>query len=205
MFPWICLYIFIRIAGCTAFAFQWKALTTSNNSVLLFWQRLSVGYIYLLDIEMVKVCPLVYAVFDFLPFRVRKMIVQGLAYSILRCGIVTSAHCSALWRCKVDVIFMSILKNAFNGWNIPQSVTILTSYRYFGYGLRSFQTLFRNGFTALTLEWRLQKTHVVMSFVQACFLIFVTPVLELVTVNAWDLATYHRRSLSHSLIARFLF
>lgn len=78
-----------------------------------------------------------YRLKNLLPFSVRKLIVHGLAYSILRYGISVFAHCSELWRSKVDAILKSILKSVCYGSSIPPNASLFSALQ-----LPSFQALF---------------------------------------------------------------
>lgn len=54
---------------------------------------------------------MLYSTKAFFPFSVRKMIVNALAYGLLRYGITIYANCSVLWQNKIDTILKSILRS----------------------------------------------------------------------------------------------
>lgn len=53
---------------------------------------------------------MLYCTKSFFPFSVRKIIVNALAYGLLRYGITVYANCSVLWHDKIDTILKSILR-----------------------------------------------------------------------------------------------
>lgn len=63
---------------------------------------------------------MLYTTKTFLPLSVRKMIVNALAYGLLRYGITIYANCSMLWYHKIDSILKSILKSvAYTSFDLP--------------------------------------------------------------------------------------
>lgn len=50
-----------------------------------------------------------------MPFPIRKMLVNALAYGVLRYGVTTFGHCTTQWRAKIDAILKGILRSvAYN-------------------------------------------------------------------------------------------
>lgn len=63
---------------------------------------------------------MLYTTKTFLPLSVRKMIVNALAYGLLRYGITIYANCFILWYHKIDSILKSILKSvAYTSFDLP--------------------------------------------------------------------------------------
>uniref|UniRef100_A0A6B0VGV2 Putative tick transposon n=1 Tax=Ixodes ricinus TaxID=34613 RepID=A0A6B0VGV2_IXORI len=81
---------------------------------------------------------MLYSTKTFLPISVRKMIVNALAYGLLRYGITLYANCSLFWQSKIDSILRGILKS------VAYSPTGVPSDELFSYlCLPSFYALFK--------------------------------------------------------------
>ncbi|CAN8018586.1 unnamed protein product [Ixodes persulcatus] len=75
----------------------------------------------------------------FLPFSVRKMITQALAYSYLRYGITIFSCCSLFWRARANSLLKGILKSvAFDKPDILLDTCIFCELQ-----LPSFEGLFK--------------------------------------------------------------
>lgn len=85
-----------------------------------------------------KVSCCLYSIRSFAPRSVRKLILNGLAYSILRYGVTVYAHCSETWHKKVDALLKSMLKSVSYGSTLPEGINL---FHYLQ--LPNFETLFK--------------------------------------------------------------